>query len=116
MVFPVINTLKTIRFRLLTLSSHKFGVSHTSKKKYEMAVRAVQHDPSDDSDYQGWPSVGKGRESLPTTGVRTCVSLFLLVPFAVAVVDWGGGCRVQSATVTVPEKWGSGSVRQVAVV
>jgi len=85
-----------------------------------MAVRAagaVQHDPSDDPGHQGWPSVGKGRESRPTTGVRTCVSLFLLV--GLSVWRWWIGTVavvVQSATVTVPEKWGSGSVGQVAVV
>jgi hypothetical protein len=80
-----------------------------------MAVRAVQHDPSDDPGHQGWPSVGKGRESLPTTGVRTCVSLFLLVGLLVWRWWIGVVAVVQSTTVTVPEKWGSGSVGQVAV-
>ena len=83
-----------------------------------MAVREGR-DRRDDPVHQGWPSVRKGRESRLTTGVQACVSLFLLAGLSLWLVRWRIGAvaaLVQPATFTVPEKWGSRSVGQVAVV
>ena len=51
-----------------------------------MAVRE-RHDRRDDPVRQGWPSVGEGLKSLPTTVVHACVSLFLLVGLSLWLVQ-----------------------------